>query len=84
MVNHTEKQYTVKWDQVESDTTNRGWYITYGTRQIVDSQIYFLGEKTIYFTLAEHYMQFTDLLEESGYHYIGQSEPSESKPQWLT
>ena len=77
MVNSTEKQYTVEWSNVKSDITNRGWYIKYGTRQIVDDQIYFLGEKTIYFTLAEHYMQFTDLLEETGYRYIGSTEPSE-------
>ena len=70
MVNHTEKQYSVKWSKVENDIDKRGWYITYGTRQIVDGQIYMLGEKMIYFTLAEHYMQFTDLLEESGYHYM--------------
>ena len=74
MVNHTQKQYKVK---MESSGVGNGWYISYGTRQIIDDQIYFLGEKTIYFTLVEHYMQFTDLLEETGYHYIGSTEPSE-------
>ena len=75
MADSTYKQYTVKWDQVESDTTNRGWYITYRTRKIVNDKIYWNDEKGIYFTLAEHYIQFKELLEEAGYRYCDTAEP---------
>tara|TARA_Y100001951_G_scaffold12723_1_gene8110 strand:- start:226 stop:456 length:231 start_codon:yes stop_codon:yes gene_type:complete len=64
MVNHTQKQYKV---EIESSGVGRGWHISYGTRQIVNDEIYFLGEKFVYFTYLEHYMKFTDLLEEAGY-----------------
>jgi len=41
--------------------TERGWRITYVKHDIDDT------EKTIYITNLEHYLQFTDLLEEAGY-----------------
>ena len=64
MANHEEKQYAVK---VESSGVGKGWHISYGTRKIVDDQIYFPNEKFVYFTYLEHYIKFTDLLEEAGY-----------------
>jgi len=65
MVNHTEKQFTIK--SGDEAPNSRGWLITYNTRRILDDRIYWDDEKAAYFTLAEHFRQFVDLLEEVGY-----------------
>ena len=78
MVNHTtEKQFTIKSGDEAPDS--RGWLITYRTRRILDDRIYlnddavrvynpYWGdEQAVYFTLAEHFRQFVDLLGEAGY-----------------